>query len=60
MTTKDHLMTAAPDQIERCWLCGFPGDVTSTILTNRETPGGKPCKTKPVRVHLGCYMDMDS
>ena len=41
-----------------CWLCGgFDPDIT--IEVECETPGGKPCKSKEVEVHNGCYMDME-
>ena len=42
----------------KCWLCG-KGRANTVIETERETPGGKPCKSKEVMVHWGCYMDMN-
>lgn len=44
---------------ELCWLCGGEGADT-TVVTERETPGGKQCPPKDVRVHFGCLMDMDA
>lgn len=41
-----------------CWLCG-KGNTNTTITVECETPGGKDCKPKEVRVHYGCYMDME-
>ena len=43
-----------------CWLCGgTEPPVGTTIKTNCETPGGKKCRTKEVKVHFGCFMDME-
>ena len=44
---------------EHCWLCGGKGADT-TITVECETPGGKSCAEKDVRVHNSCYMDMDA
>jgi hypothetical protein len=41
-----------------CWLCKGAGPDT-TITVECETPGGKPCEPKQVRVHFGCYMDVE-
>ena len=41
-----------------CWLCGGENP-DQTITVGRETPGGKKCKQKEVKVHNGCYMDME-
>jgi len=42
----------------KCWLCsGSKPDTTVTVEC--ETPNGKPCKPKQVRVHFGCYMDIN-
>lgn len=46
-----------PEQEETCWLCGGK-EPDETIKVGCETPGGKPCKEKEVRVHNGCYMDI--
>lgn len=41
-----------------CWLCGGL-EAETTIIVERETPGGEPCKAKEVQVHFGCYMDIE-
>ena len=41
-----------------CWLCGGI-DPEETIKVNCESPGGEECKEKEVKVHLGCYMDIE-
>ena len=44
----------------KCWLCGRPIEgYYWEIKTNCETPNGKKCKTKAVKVHPGCYLDME-
>ena len=44
-----------------CWLCGGSENphTFTEIETNCETPGGKHCPTKKVKVHFGCYVDID-
>lgn len=42
----------------KCWLCGSSGADT-TIIVECDVPRGKHTKPHNVRVHLGCYMDMD-
>ena len=44
---------------ESCWLCGGD-DPDTTINVECETPGGKHCKPKDVKVHYSCYMDIDA
>jgi len=44
----------------KCWLCGMASPKPDqTIVTECETPAGKPCKPKDVPVHTGCMMDME-
>lgn len=41
-----------------CWLCGCSvPDPDTEITVECETPGGKPCLPKNVKVHYGCYLD---
>ena len=43
---------------DKCWICG--GSKAETIIVvQRETPEGKDCDPKEVRVHFPCYMDME-
>jgi len=44
---------------KKCWLCGLSKPDT-TITVECEIPGGKHCKPHKVRVHFGCYMDIQS
>jgi hypothetical protein len=46
---------------EKCWLCDLSRPKPETVITvGCKTPGGKVCKEKKVKVHFGCYMDMDT
>ncbi len=53
MTWVDYVV--GPDD---CWLCGDTGP-TTTIITEAEYPNGPYCPPKEVKVHFGCYMDME-
>jgi len=44
---------------EKCWLYG-DNDPDITINVECETPGGKSCPPKDVKVHNSCYMDIDA
>lgn len=46
-----------PEQ-EKCWFCdGIEPDTTINVAC--DVPNGKPTEPHDVRVHHGCYMDMD-
>lgn len=47
-----------PEVFENCWLCNAPNP-TEAIVVECETPNGKPCAPKTVKVHFGCLMDID-
>ena len=48
-------------KIAKCWLCNSSRPKpTAIILVGCSKPGGKICKEKKVKVHFGCYMDMDA
>ena len=52
-------MAKKKESKNKCWLCG--GDGAETVITVEcETPNGKHCKPKDVKVHFGCYMDIDA
>ena len=44
---------------DECWLCGSEG-AKIEIIVECETPNGKTCPEKTVKVHYGCYMDIDA
>lgn len=48
------------DRPESCWLCGRQDGPFVEIVTQRETPNGPKCKAKNVKVHNGCYMDVET
>jgi len=41
-----------------CWICGKPGLGLIWFYVDHETPGGKICPTKRVRVHFACLLDL--
>ena len=45
---------------DACWLCGGREGPFISIWTGRVTPGGEKCRPMRVKVHNGCYMDMDA
>lgn len=48
----------AKTEPRRCWLCD--GENPDTVVTVEcETPNGKHCKEKNVKVHWSCYMDIE-
>jgi len=47
------------DESGKCWLCG-KGRPNATILVGCDVPNGKKTRVHNVRVHFGCYMDMES
>lgn len=46
-------------KLNKCWLCG-KGRPNTTITVGCNVPNGRSTKVHDVRVHYGCYMDMDS
>ena len=43
---------------EKCWLCG-DNNPDTTIKVGCNVPNGKATKLHSVKVHHGCYMDID-
>jgi hypothetical protein len=49
---------AGKKEPERCWLCSG-AEPDTTIVVECDVPSGKVTEPHNVRVHFGCYMDMD-
>lgn len=44
---------------DKCWLCGQDGADT-TIVVECDVPNGKHTEPHEVKVHFGCYLDIES
>ena len=53
-----HALDLAEEEKEVCWFCGGK-DPNTEITVECDIPNGEPCEPKVVKVHMGCYMEVN-